>query len=37
MKTIMDFAVLYRLYRCHHGRRYAAKRAWGIAVKGLPF
>jgi len=37
MNSIADFMNLYRLYRTYHSRRYAAKIAWGIAFKGLPF
>ena len=37
MSAIADFFNLYRLYRLYHSRRYAARIAWGIAFKGLPF
>jgi len=37
MKAINDFIALYRIYRQYHSRRYAAKIAWGIAFKKLPF
>ena len=33
---ISEFVHVYRLYR-NHGMLYAAKRAYGIAIKGLPF
>ena len=33
---ISEFVHVYRLYR-NHGMLYAAKRAYGIAFKGLPF
>ena len=32
-----DFINLYRLYRAYHSRRYAARIAFGIAFKNLPF
>ena len=37
MKRVADFLSVYRLYRHHHPARYAARVAWGIAFKGLPF
>lgn len=32
-----DFINIYRLYRVYHSRRYAARIAFGIAFRGLPF
>lgn len=37
MKTLREFIAVYRLYRKHHTRRYAARIAYGCAVLGLPF
>ena len=37
MKTIVEFINLYRLYRVKHGRSYAARTAYEIAIKGHPF
>ena len=37
MTTLRDFIGLYRLYRRHHGRGYALKRAYDIAFTNLPF
>lgn len=34
---IAEFLEVYRLYRVSHGRRYAARIAYGIAFKGLDF
>lgn len=36
MNAIREFAAVYRLYRWH-GRIYAAKAAWRIAIQGVPF
>ena len=33
---LSEFAQVFRLYR-RHGIAYAAKRAYGIAFRGLPF
>lgn len=37
MKQIKDFFSVYRMYRRHHPRKYAAHIAFGIAFRGLPF
>jgi hypothetical protein len=37
MSKINDFLSVYRLYRVKHSRRYAARLAYGIAFKDLPF
>jgi hypothetical protein len=34
---VQDFAQVYRLYRQSHSRMYAARIAWGIAFRSLPF
>jgi hypothetical protein len=34
---IAEFLEVYRQYRVSHGRRYAARIAYQIAFKGLPF
>jgi hypothetical protein len=34
---IREFFLLYRLYRQVHPRMYAARIAYGIAFRGLPF
>jgi hypothetical protein len=31
-----EFITVYRLYR-NHGRMYALKTAWRIAIQGVPF
>lgn len=36
-RACLDFIEVYRLYRRHHPRRYALRRAWGIAFQGIPF
>jgi hypothetical protein len=37
MNRISEFFALYRLYRAVHPRMYAARIAYGIAFRGLPF
>lgn len=37
MKTLSEFISIYRLYRRHHTVIYAARIAYGCAVRGLPF
>ena len=37
MKRIAEFLQLYRLYSQCHTRVYAARIAYGIAFRGLPF
>lgn len=37
MQTLRTFWILYRLYRAAHSPAYAARIAYGIAVRGLPF
>ena len=32
-----NFLNVYRLYRSHHPRMYAARIAYGIVFRGLPF
>ena len=36
MSRLSEFAQVFRLYR-RHGIAYAAKRAYGVAFRGLPF
>jgi hypothetical protein len=35
--SLLEFIAVYRQYRAAHGRRYSARMAWDIAVRGLPF
>jgi hypothetical protein len=37
MNKLRHFIAIYRLYAAHHSRRYAARIAYGMAFKGLPF
>lgn len=37
MNAIREFISVYRLYRRHNPARYAARIAYGIAFRGLPF
>jgi hypothetical protein len=37
MKRLADFLAVFRLYAKHHSPVYAARMAWGIAIKQLPF
>jgi hypothetical protein len=37
LRRVIDFVEVYRLYRRHHPRPYALRRAWGIAFQSLPF
>jgi len=37
MNRIADFLALYRLYRAVHPRIYAAKIAYGVVFRNLPF
>jgi hypothetical protein len=37
MTRIKDFYSLWRLYRAAHSPIYAARLAFGIAFRGLPF
>jgi hypothetical protein len=37
MSRIADFWSIYKRYRQYHPAQYAARIAWGIAVKRLPF
>ncbi len=37
MNKLRDFFNLYRLYRRVHSPAYAARIAFGVAVRGLPF
>mgnify|MGYP007082274249 CR=1 FL=1 len=34
---LREFIAVYMLYRRVHGRRYAARIAWSIVVRGTPF
>lgn len=36
-RRVAEFVRVYRQYRAHHPRRYAAQIAWGIAFLDLPF
>lgn len=37
MNRIRHFLAVYRLYAHHHRPTYAARIAYGIAFRGLPF
>lgn len=37
MKRLIDFVNVYRQYRPGHSTAYAARIAFGIAFRGLPF
>ena len=37
MKRFAEFISVYRQYRLGHSPSYAARIAWGIAFRGLPF
>jgi hypothetical protein len=37
MSHLLELLAVYRLYRRHHPRAYAAKRAWNIVIQGSPF
>lgn len=37
MRLIVDFLSVYRMYRKHHSAMYAARIAYGIVFKALPF
>lgn len=37
MNTLRHFIAMYRLYRPHHTPMYAARIAYDIAYRGLPF
>ena len=37
VRRVVEFFELYRLYRRCHARPYALKRAYEIALRGLPF
>lgn len=37
MSLIFDFLAVYRMYRKHHSAMYAARIAYGIVFKALPF
>ena len=37
MKRLSDFFATWRLYCKHHSPIYAARLAYGIAFRGLPF
>lgn len=37
MSRLLEFAHVFWHYSKYHGIAYAAKRAYGIAFKGLPF
>lgn len=37
MSRLRDFVAVYRLYAKHHHPAYAARIAYGIVFRGLPF
>lgn len=37
MSRLFDFCVVYRLYAKHHSRTYAARMAFDIVFRNLPF
>jgi hypothetical protein len=37
MKQLREFISVFRLYAKHNPYSYAARRAFGIAFRGLPF
>jgi hypothetical protein len=37
VSLLREFLAVYWLYRAAHGRIYATKTAWRIAVQGVPF
>ena len=37
MNELREFVSVFRLYRRHHSITYAARTAWNVAVRGLPF
>ena len=37
MKKLAEFIEVFRLYKRHNSLRYAARIAYGIAFKALPF
>lgn len=37
MSRITEFLQVYRLYRSHHNPAYAARIAYGVVFKHLPF
>jgi hypothetical protein len=37
MTKLREFVSLYRLYHKHHSASYAARRAYDMAFRGLPF
>jgi hypothetical protein len=37
VSRLLQFVAVYRQYVAHHGRAYAARIAYGIAFKHLPF
>ena len=37
MKKLSDFFAVFRLYAKHHSPLYAARLAYGITFRGLPF
>jgi hypothetical protein len=37
MSRIADFIQVFRLYARHHSYSYAARIAFGVAFRGLPF
>lgn len=36
-KALIEFVAVYQMYRPQHSRRYAARIAFGVAFRGLPF
>ena len=37
MNKVREFVAVFRLYAKHHSATYAARIAYGVAFKGLPF
>lgn len=38
MKTIREMSIVFRLYRSGgHSITYAARQAWNLAIRGIPF
>jgi hypothetical protein len=37
MKKLIEFVSVYRMYRLGHSPRYAARIAYDIAFRGVPF
>ena len=37
MSSLRHFIIVYQIYRRHHSLAYAARIAYGIVYRGLPF